>query len=206
MKKAKDRKYRREKGRKFEKEVEKILCSSGIPAKRTPLSGIQDGFKGDITIEDPDSFPFFLECKYHEGWKFEKLMLGSDSRLTDWFSKARLQSGYLVPGIVFTRNYGGIWISTFQDVLTIWPLPFCETFLDEEKGLRLVVTPFELFCSKWRELLIQKRDWRSEDHFVRERGMEGWKFDTLVEAVGFAQTHEQWKRVEKLLPSGYIVK
>ena len=45
-------KMQRDKGKRFEREVVNTLKESGFyEAKRIPLSGLQEGFKGDVIIK-----------------------------------------------------------------------------------------------------------------------------------------------------------
>ncbi len=44
-------KMQRNKGNRVEREIVNYLKDNGIPAKRVPLSGAAEGFKGDIIID-----------------------------------------------------------------------------------------------------------------------------------------------------------
>ena len=44
-------KMQRNKGNRVEREIVNYLKENGIPAKRVPLSGAAEGFKGDIIID-----------------------------------------------------------------------------------------------------------------------------------------------------------
>ncbi len=44
-------KMQRDKGYRVEREIVNYLKNNGIPAKRVPLSGASEGFKGDIIID-----------------------------------------------------------------------------------------------------------------------------------------------------------
>ena len=49
-------KMQRDKGKRFEREVVNTLKESGFyGAKRIPLSGLQEGFKGDVLIQRTES-------------------------------------------------------------------------------------------------------------------------------------------------------
>jgi Holliday junction resolvase len=58
-------KSQRDKGNRFEREVVNYLKEKGFhDAKRIPLSGSQQGFKGDLIIQRTEDSPSLLgECK-----------------------------------------------------------------------------------------------------------------------------------------------
>tara|TARA_B100000287_G_scaffold81963_2_gene74595 strand:+ start:1449 stop:1760 length:312 start_codon:yes stop_codon:yes gene_type:complete len=57
-------KSQRDKGKRFEREVVNTLKEHGFQAKRIPLSGSQEGFKGDIIFRKNDYSEELLgECK-----------------------------------------------------------------------------------------------------------------------------------------------
>ena len=54
-------KMQRDKGKRFEREVVNTLKESGFfDAKRIPLSGLQEGFKGDILLKETRHQKSFL--------------------------------------------------------------------------------------------------------------------------------------------------
>ena len=59
----------RDKGKRFEREVVNTLKESGFfDAKRVPLSGLQEGFKGDVILKRTESSKELLgECKSRAG-------------------------------------------------------------------------------------------------------------------------------------------
>ena len=88
-------KSQRDKGARFERECVNLLKEAGRDAKRVPLSGAADGFKGDIICDG-----LILECKKRaSGFKQirswlegnDALIIGSDReeplvvlRFRDW--------------------------------------------------------------------------------------------------------------------------
>ena len=62
-------KIQRDKGKRFEREVVNTLKDAGFyDAKRIPLSGLQEGFKGDITLKRKETSKQLLgECKSRGG-------------------------------------------------------------------------------------------------------------------------------------------
>ena len=62
-------KMQRDKGKRFEREVVNSLKEAGFyDAKRIPLSGLQEGFKGDIKLRRNESSKELLgECKSRGG-------------------------------------------------------------------------------------------------------------------------------------------
>ena len=62
-------KMQRDKGKRFEREVVNTLKESGFfGAKRIPLAGLQEGFKGDVLIQRTESSKEILgECKSRAG-------------------------------------------------------------------------------------------------------------------------------------------
>ncbi len=62
-------KMQRDKGKRFEREVVNTLKESGFfSAKRIPLSGLQEGFKGDILLKRNETSKELLgECKSRAG-------------------------------------------------------------------------------------------------------------------------------------------
>ena len=62
-------KMQRDKGKRFEREVVNTLKDAGFyDAKRIPLSGLQEGFKGDITLKRKETSKQLLgECKSRGG-------------------------------------------------------------------------------------------------------------------------------------------
>ena len=77
------------KGKRGEYQVRDILKEFGYEAHRTVMSGATPWHKGDIE----SNFPFFIEVKNTEKTKF-----------SEWYHKAKQQSGIQPPIIMWTRN------------------------------------------------------------------------------------------------------
>lgn len=105
----------RGKGARGERQVAKEFASWwGSDFARTPMSG---GFhtrkfrqewnaEGDLVTPD-ESFPFSIECKWHEGWTLDKLITASDKcEIWSWWQQALDQAENInkIPMLVFKRN------------------------------------------------------------------------------------------------------
>lgn len=71
----------KQKGDRFERAAVEVLNSHGLEAKRVPLSGAVEGWKGDIHFKE-QGIPKVMECKSRKsGFKTLRTMLGDSDRL-----------------------------------------------------------------------------------------------------------------------------
>ena len=116
----------RNKGNREERRVVNWIKSiTGWSARRVPLSGAAEGFKGDVHIESPTGHRFVIECKVrHSGFKQIYKWLG----LRSWESRSSQKS----------RKY-----LTTVDILTIRG--------DNQPGIVIMTEAvFEEFAEHWR--------------------------------------------------------
>lgn len=102
------------KGKTYELYVAKRLSKwAGFKLIRTPMSGAWQGTSGDIKPKDSSiDFPFTVECKKTENWKFEQIMSGVGP-FFDWVEQAEREAvidGHNChsarwPIVIFSRNY-----------------------------------------------------------------------------------------------------
>ena len=105
---AKTSRSRKSKGTRLEKLVSKriddVLGDYGIWAKRTPMSGAIEGWKGDVT----SNLPIVIECKNQERLNFR-----------DAWRQAKSQAGSKMPILVTSKNNDteNICMIDFEDLL-----------------------------------------------------------------------------------------
>lgn len=111
----------RDKGAAFEREVAKLFSEAyGLEFRRTPLSGgwakDADVAAGDLVcIDDPD-FPYMIECKKAENWKFESLFTDNHTWFDNWWEQAVEECpDSKEPLLVFSRNYMPILVAVSID-------------------------------------------------------------------------------------------
>lgn len=104
----------KEKGNRAERAVAKLFASWwGADFARTPQSG---GFRtqkfrqdwnaeGDLVTPD-ESFPFSVECKWHEDWTLDKLITATEkTEIWQWWKQTLDQTADdKIPLLVFKRN------------------------------------------------------------------------------------------------------
>lgn len=102
----------RTKGANFERQIAKILSAEfGVTLRRTPLSGgwAKDSnvAAGDIVCVDDDAYwPFCIECKNAEGWRFSSLLTDKHSWFDNWLRQARDECPPNKKAIlIFSKNY-----------------------------------------------------------------------------------------------------
>jgi hypothetical protein len=93
------------KGKRGEYVVRDLIRGFGWEARRTPMSGAIDGWKGDITAKD---FPFFVEVKNTEKTTF-----------LPWFKKAEDQSMGKPPIIAWVSHGQVYCFGLLSDVMMI---------------------------------------------------------------------------------------
>jgi len=77
----------KKKGNRFELKVAKLFSKAfKRKIRRTPLSGGHE-IKSDIYDPNNDNFPYFVECKHHDDFKFNSLITGC-SDLFKYYIKA----------------------------------------------------------------------------------------------------------------------
>ena len=76
-------KFQRDKGNRIERELINRLKDSGIDAKRVPLSGMCEGFKGDIVLvaNGKDLVAEVKSRAQASGWRTVKVWLGDNDLL-----------------------------------------------------------------------------------------------------------------------------
>lgn len=113
-------KYSRIKGSNYERKICKLLTKWwDKPIYRTPISG-GSHWKGDGVTMDPD-FPFHLECKNRQSWKFEDLFREKNEIMKYWkqCENDALESGK-IPLLIFTKNYcPDFYMMSYEDILKI---------------------------------------------------------------------------------------
>jgi hypothetical protein len=86
-----DMKTRRQKGKRGEAEVAKLLSEwLGIKLRRAPMSGAMFGYPSDIITDSEANlakFPFLVEVKYQEGWDITSFIAGNDTILRNWLTQ-----------------------------------------------------------------------------------------------------------------------
>jgi len=100
------------KGSRAERELAKRLEAWwGVGTfRRTPGSGSWDRgefrMKGDVIAED-EEFPFSIECKNDESWRWSTFLNGKMSGISSFWKQTLEQAEITsdVPLLVFTRNY-----------------------------------------------------------------------------------------------------
>lgn len=102
----------RDKGIRFERKIAKAFSESlGLDIRRTPLSGGwakgSAEVAGDLVcVDNPDDFPYHVECKCSEGWKLESLFTDQHKWFDDWWEQCVTECPEgKIPLLVFTRNY-----------------------------------------------------------------------------------------------------
>jgi hypothetical protein len=100
-------KYSRSKGVAYERRIAQRLTDwVGSPVRRTPLSGAYGAewkMAGDMMFQD--QFPFYVELKNREGWRFEQLFTGAGPVVKWWWDTRReADLAGLRPLLIFTRN------------------------------------------------------------------------------------------------------
>jgi len=125
-------KHSRRKGKRKEREVAKILQEWwGVGEFRpTPSSGGWDkggdfNMKGDIVTTD-DQFPFCVEIKNNEAWKFSTSLVSNKSALHKFWNQTEEEAKAcgLIPLTVFTRNHHPLFAMVKDDVYGKLGLPF----------------------------------------------------------------------------------
>lgn len=81
----------KKKGNRFELKVAKLFSERFVrDLRRTPCSGGHN-IKSDIYDPENDDFPYFVECKHHNTFKFNSLLTGC-SDLFKYHKKATIQA------------------------------------------------------------------------------------------------------------------
>lgn len=101
----------KKKGSDFERVTAKAFSNWwGVKAFRVPGSGSLHwgetmNVGGDVTFPPEARFPFVIECKKHEGWTLENIILNNKEPKT-WWSQVvgDALENHKVPMLVFTRN------------------------------------------------------------------------------------------------------
>jgi len=119
-------KHSRRKGKRKERQVAKILQEWwGIGEFRpTPSSGGWDAsgkfrMKGDIVTTD-DEFPFCVEIKNNEAWKFSTSLVSIRSKLHKFWEQniEEAKECGLTPITIFTRNYHPLFVMMDEKMYT----------------------------------------------------------------------------------------
>lgn len=123
----------REKGKRFERKVVKILnkhLSEDLQEEfhRVPASGGYHHLKsanmyGDI-FTDYQEWPFIIECKHREAWNFNQLMSNSCKEFDNWCEQVKNDCQRFleehnqtkIPIIFFTRNQAPTYIAFEKDL------------------------------------------------------------------------------------------
>jgi hypothetical protein len=102
------------KGKEYERLIAKKLSKwAGFELIRTPMSGAWQGTAGDIKPKhDTVDFPFTIECKKDENWRFEQIMVGNGP-FYKWLEQAereavedsQMTGQSKIPVVIFSRNY-----------------------------------------------------------------------------------------------------
>lgn len=106
----------RTKGANYERKIAKLLSSwSGIPLRRTPMSGgWSEGHpevSGDIVSVEPDKpFAYHVECKNNESWAWEATLKGKGP-VYEWWKQATSQCPlHKSPWLIFSKAYRDDWL------------------------------------------------------------------------------------------------
>lgn len=96
----------RAKGSRKEREVAKLLSESlGLDFQRTPRSGADARYPGDISADD---FPYTVEIKSIKEFSWEALYDGSYALFNNWLTQSHAQSEN--PLLIFNIKYKGWFI------------------------------------------------------------------------------------------------
>ncbi len=158
----------KQKGKSFENKVAKMICKifeiDNKYIKRSGSSGVRLDEHGDIDINHPkieQQFPFVIECKKNEKWKFNDLLgigtVNKSNIFLDFISQSITEIYNDKYGlIVFSKNYEDVYGLFYSDNTTKNNEMF-ETILQllENKMIshigeyKILVFRFEEFLERW---------------------------------------------------------
>lgn len=98
------------KGSGFERKVSDILTEwSGVPLRRTPMSGGWSVGAADICCEDGTDFLYAVECKNAEGWDFHQILTGAGG-FFKWLDQTLDQAKDREPILIFSSNFKPVYV------------------------------------------------------------------------------------------------